>query len=656
MSQQGEIASQKRKIGDYELIDSANKMLDDTEISTQLNNIFGQKALEKLYVGCTEPTKQAREKFLDSLESLRTSPSNQENKSFDTTITLEQLLGKAGVEQYKQAIKEERNSKSFRAAILYKATQERPGPPWQQRMMLWIGGPSGCGKSFSANSLLNRIAKDMPVDDNKAKDSKNYLVAVDGGIERDLSQMRKMVLQLALSQGYKGIQDLHKNTEFKLKGHLKKTALERNDISLIIPDTFVSGFVNKLKNILDFSQQKGTKAIFARIKGPAKKGEQFQQTVKALGDKRAWAKEFNSEIEINHSKLGCESKEYNPKYFDLGKNFSHAAQKVFEFLQPQGAAYVIENDLLVKEGQMITARAYAQYEQSCEEQPNLTLKDWIDNNKALVKSSSTSIIKPSTQQKTLTVTQIIEEIHHTCPEITEAGLSEIKSVLNQKTMNSNISKDNSQHSPAQATSSTQQGLLFNQTRPNTPSASVGAAPKAQVPKEQPIAQPRGLLFNQKKTQNTLSASVEGAPTQQPIAQVSGGLLKNIKGYVESDEGKERHLTISRETEQTLTVTAQDGDKSVNTFVAQDSADSLSFSIAENLSGDELEKAIEQTCNIAVMSSVPHAEFDLSHTPAAQKDQVKAALTKAIADAKNNNHFSDDNAPQVVDRPQPTPIL
>ena len=45
----------------------------------------------------------------------------------------------------------------------------------------------------------------------------NSVVSVDGGVEREVSQMRQMVLQVAVTRGYKGIGDLHKNTKLKTK-------------------------------------------------------------------------------------------------------------------------------------------------------------------------------------------------------------------------------------------------------------------------------------------------------------------------------------------------------------------------------------------------------------------------------------------------------
>ncbi len=86
----------------------------------------------------------------------------------------------------------------------------------EEQLILWVGGPSASGKSYGADAVIKRLdAEIMPADVNRQNG--NDVVFIDGGVEREVSQMRQLVLQVAIKKGYSGIKDLHKHTELGIK-------------------------------------------------------------------------------------------------------------------------------------------------------------------------------------------------------------------------------------------------------------------------------------------------------------------------------------------------------------------------------------------------------------------------------------------------------
>ena len=217
----------KAKIGDYEIRDNAGNTETPAQSQQRTENILGQSGLAHLYTDVRQTSvTTAREIFIDKLNDVLekrgdtfldkgiTNPDGsdiRESNPSSATISLQELFGKEGAALYKAAIAEERESKAFRQAVFLQSLKHHPGPQWSKRLILWIAGPSGSGKSYSSDAAIKKIEAEV-LQNETGLTTGNNVVSIDGGIERNISQMRQLVLQVALQKGYTGISDLHQNT------------------------------------------------------------------------------------------------------------------------------------------------------------------------------------------------------------------------------------------------------------------------------------------------------------------------------------------------------------------------------------------------------------------------------------------------------------
>lgn len=267
----------------------------------------------------------------------------------DYATTMEALLGKEGLQLFKDAIKEEGESVNYRDAVFLSATENFHGPKWDERMILWVGGPSASGKTFSSKLVIkdlqdNGILSD-PLKNNPETD--NFVVAIDGGVERELSQMRQLVLQLALKKGYPGISDLNDFTHLRIKKIIQEAALTNPNLNLVIPETF-SKYPLEIYDPATYDHPDyKCKQIFSEvIAAPPtlkednpelyeKKKERFKDVVKRGGEARAYSSNFTPtylkemEITLNNRNIKCESKRYEAENFDAGKRGSKRARKKY---------------------------------------------------------------------------------------------------------------------------------------------------------------------------------------------------------------------------------------------------------------------------------------------------------------------------------------
>ncbi len=350
--------------------------------------ILGKDGVKTLYGKEATPSNPTtkREEFIKLLVALMADRSNNlqfEGEAKDDprkkdpnshVITMLDLLGSAkNVKLYEDAIEEERKSTAFRDAVLLKSTNRYEGPKWDQRLILWVAGPSASGKSFAAEEVIKKVGS--TVMQSSSQDNKgNLVVSVDGGIEREVSQMRQLVLQMALQKGFPGIRDLHDHTELGLKKIIQEAALTQKDLNLVIPDTFSkyrsptaaatvksSRFLKampKVKKLAtayiipELDKLPNTKQVFSEIIAPVGKEAEFQATVARMGTSRAWSDEFDPEhttlrqLRMNNRNIGCESKKYGAGDFESGRLGSENARK--EYLQhSKDKIYLpLTNDLL----------------------------------------------------------------------------------------------------------------------------------------------------------------------------------------------------------------------------------------------------------------------------------------------------------------------
>jgi sigma54-dependent transcription regulator len=126
----------------------------------------------------------------------------QERRTYSpetATISIEHLLGteeysgKKMLELYQKALKEEVNSEGFRDAVFNASTNHVEGKSWEKRPAIIIGGPSGSGKSYAATGVLEALSVVLPRQAND-QHTGNDVTTIDGGIVREQSQMRKLMI------------------------------------------------------------------------------------------------------------------------------------------------------------------------------------------------------------------------------------------------------------------------------------------------------------------------------------------------------------------------------------------------------------------------------------------------------------------------------
>ncbi|KTC90779.1 hypothetical protein OQJ18_15295 [Fluoribacter dumoffii] len=270
-------------------------------------------------------------------------PEKRKTNPEQATINMEDLLDEQGAYLYKRALAEEMNSREFRDAVVIKSTTHFDGARWLERPVVIVGGPSASGKSYAAQAAVEKAKEFLAADYSDM--SGNNVVAADGGIVREVSQMRKLVIQLANNQGYTGIKNLHGESNKimdVIKDHVREAAFLTPGIGVVIPETFTKG-KSLLKRIGELPD---TKNIFTRVVG--QNDTIFQKVVAFMGSRRAWkTKDFNPEpLDLNKTGL-CESKAYGKNGFFWGKLFSERAEKEFREKDKNKLYMRITNDLII---------------------------------------------------------------------------------------------------------------------------------------------------------------------------------------------------------------------------------------------------------------------------------------------------------------------
>lgn len=383
------------KIDDFEIGGSTHTRVEDMlkskiqqgKLSAEEAQKKLSKAKEELYDGAPEVTppanpkekrkdREKREEFITALMMRkRKALLNPDGKPIrDQTITMEKFLGPELLKAYKEAIKEERASRAFRDAVFLESTiacKKKNSGQNRKPFVLWIGGPSASGKTYSTDAAVQNVTngeltlakkRGERIDPGELKDLE-LVVSADGGVEREISQMRQLVLQAALKEGYKGIKDLQSVTEYagntllktdKIKKKVERAAFAA-DLNLVIPTTFTrplaagKGFSNKMKKYrkreLAFAVVEGEDPF--KFKEDREDPNKFKNRVCGLGNSRAWMKVNgrSNVFKMNNRKIP-ESKKYDPGKFDRGQEQSAQAKAKFKLEHPESPCFVIQSDVL----------------------------------------------------------------------------------------------------------------------------------------------------------------------------------------------------------------------------------------------------------------------------------------------------------------------
>lgn len=338
-------------------------------IAQAMNEYLDSNAVKKLHQGCVEST-TAREKFIIFLLDQKIFPANIIDQP---PIKIGRLIGKEGEKLYREAIREEYNSKEFRSAVCLASSSKVGDTKADKAEVIVIIGPSASGKS----SALDMVTKELFKSENEGAPKQNKLMVIDGGIEREQSQMAHLLLSFVGKQGYQGVEGLHEHGIMSKVPSIKKRiedAIKTNqakDINVVIPLTFAAEGAGRtdymsrslmwmrggMKRYVDLAANTQRGICLVEVTG--KDPKSFQNAVAVMGNKRAWVGMQSTAPEISLAgKSSCESKKYNSQFFSNGVAGSKAAATAFQELTAKDKDlsknhFIIQNELVAykpKEG------------------------------------------------------------------------------------------------------------------------------------------------------------------------------------------------------------------------------------------------------------------------------------------------------------------
>lgn len=315
----------------------------------------GNEYIKSMDPNLTQSEREALIKTNTEKEALR------KTKPEKATIDLKDLLKvkndpEDGDELYKMALQEERNSEEYMDAVFQKSTKHYEGETLTVRPVIIVSGPSGCGKSRTADNVVKETAKHLTA---TGTHGGHDVVSVDGGVAREVSQMRKLMIQLANQKGFTGVKDLHDQSKVlngdkensAVKDNIQNAAFKTSNLGVVIPETFseeIKPWSSKADKMLDTIQgQFMTKMVFCRIDG--EDDSQFKKTVGFMGSRRAWELDnFNKDasFDLNNTEVK-ESKAYGSGGFLPGREGSKKVEKKLKERDPNALTIKVTNDLIL---------------------------------------------------------------------------------------------------------------------------------------------------------------------------------------------------------------------------------------------------------------------------------------------------------------------
>jgi len=346
-----------------------------------VDNLLDDAGKAQLYDGVDSPESLiARKEFIghiraihDQIEAFSGDTAERNANPEKYALKFEELFKSSPETKalYHKAVLEEKNSTAFRNAVFLKSCKKYGDRKWTEKLALWIPGPSGAGKTYSATEILKMIDKDLSggnSDDPVTPGGANDIVFVDGDVDRKVSQMRQLVLKVALKKGYPGITDLHEETDVAIKQKIMDAACDsKTDLHLCVPSTFNVKYRPSWKNrsnwrlfdsveagYFDELDSKGFKQVMCEISAQPEFEKRFRQNVKTFGRTRAYLDDdeifqehADTEITFDNESVGCESKKHGGgKSYKVGGFLANRVKDRFRSAVPEGVIIDIANDAI----------------------------------------------------------------------------------------------------------------------------------------------------------------------------------------------------------------------------------------------------------------------------------------------------------------------
>lgn len=370
---------------------------DTPEINAVARLANDDEAMALLY----QPSKKAasimddNDEFSNRKQFLNEIPLASKTKSSDpigASITLEELLGtKDLVDKFINAMIEEVNTKAFRDAVFNQSATEYEGDKWEKRPIAVVGGPSASGKTSITKTAIkqNQVLFGKKASDNVSLDNtsgvgedsrpqemgsseeiatgndSNIIVASDGGVVREVCQMRNLIIDYARSLGYSEISDLHAKTSKILepvKESVQNAVLSTKDIGLAVPLTFAKGSERKnLDKLMELENDPNNVLLFINVKPQQYEAVEQQGTTRSK--ETAWGKIGGRTFSLNKSEGRPEFKPYGGKpSYKMGMFATQ--RQVNKFSKKSKNGFIINgiNDLRKGPGLPISIRVKERWE------------------------------------------------------------------------------------------------------------------------------------------------------------------------------------------------------------------------------------------------------------------------------------------------------
>lgn len=684
------LATWQSQIGNYCIRDGSKNVLSQDACEAKVKELLGEQGAEILHENVTPvETTEAREAFLKYLHDyVLNNPDNRSQTLVNSQATsMKDFLNEAGVKLYEAAIAEERNSVAFRNAVFLKSTKHYDGAKWDKRLVLWVGGPSASGKSFGADGVVQRL-NDEIMGHSSSDRSGNNVVSVDGGIERDVSQMRQMVLQVALSKGFKGIDDLHSYTKLGTKKHVQRAAFATTDLSVVLPNTFSSSIVTGVKaKMTKIAKMPNTVQVFCDVQAEKGQSRRFERSVGLMGNSRAWyqgkkayAREKITMLEPN---TGAESKRYEGgiKFF-TGLIASDRAKKSYiEACKETGnqpIRMVITNDLIFlkldkkqkwvecgdKENMAalsdfvkMSARDFAAWQSFVPGQTILNTNT-LQPDKALELSrlkeqnDLKSWVKYCQLHNLLSPARV--SYTHGQPTRARRAASAITPRYQNPAHPEFVPSKQERHvrsgtwpmpSRRESQSLEPSGVVDGSSLQSTPiDSNLPRTSKSAVLQSQSTTVRHDMLHNFSHTKTV--------PMQEIIEQpVKYALLKS---HLQDSRNQERY-GISNFSEQKIAnkstmVLAFDTAKPAEKIMGygiKGPDENVAFALQKNLTKDNRDSGIRRLCQIAVDAAMPGDEFNLAHSPQDKRELIAEIFTELLEQAVREKRFTAEDCPRLI---------
>lgn len=283
----------------------------------------------------------AREAFVSYLEerfdSMSECTQSMDDKIMspkDARVSMDDLFvgdGGKGKKLYQKAVAEERSSVHFRNALIATSCKQYGEQKWDKRLAITTVGPSVTSKVDLADKTIKSLDSTMS-DKPKVTNSEgtaNTVLFIDTDLEKELSQMRNLLLKTAVKKGFSGVKDVDKVEEKipSVTRRLISAAQEQPDLNICVSSNSGDSVYKKFS-----ADNEDVLKVLINVTAEDKKA--FKDNVVSESNKSAWVcdpeayrTQATQEISLDGTSAGGNSVKYgSDTNFDLARSQADMAR------------------------------------------------------------------------------------------------------------------------------------------------------------------------------------------------------------------------------------------------------------------------------------------------------------------------------------------